>query len=150
MWPQGRGGSNPLSPTAGIFSRWMRGRIAQLVRALRLHRRGPGFESLCAHIKKKTGRWPVFFFNAGTAWYSNWLDARRELRRKPKRANERRTNIRGIFGRQPRTRERGALLAPSEHGNPCAPTETLDILRPVFYYLVAKIINAIPQFYWGL
>jgi hypothetical protein len=27
------------------------GRIAQLARALRLHRRGPGFESLCVHIK---------------------------------------------------------------------------------------------------
>lgn len=31
----------------------LKGRIAQLVRALRLHRRGPGFESLCAHKNKK-------------------------------------------------------------------------------------------------
>lgn len=36
---------------------------------------------------------------------SNRLAARRERRRKPERADERRTNIRGIFGRQPWTSE---------------------------------------------
>ncbi|MFA7088225.1 MAG: hypothetical protein WC146_02695, partial [Patescibacteria group bacterium] len=50
---------------------------------------------------------------------SNRLEARRELRRKPRRANERRTNVRGTFGRQPWTSERGAIPAPSEGGNPC-------------------------------
>jgi len=49
---------------------------------------------------------------------SDRLEASLERGRKTERKGERRTNIRGIFGRQPETSERGAILAPSERGIP--------------------------------
>ena len=49
------------------------------------------------------------------------MEARRERRRKPERADEHRTNIQGIFGHHPRTSERAAPpaggMAASEREN---------------------------------
>ncbi|MFA7088221.1 MAG: hypothetical protein WC146_02675 [Patescibacteria group bacterium] len=52
---------------------------------------------------------------------SNRLEARRELRRKPRRANERRTNVRGTFGRQPWTSELFAIRRKASAEIPASP-----------------------------
>ena len=58
LWEQSLGGSSPLLPT-----NWYTGSIAQLVRASRLHREGPPFESEWIHQHISLGssvveQWP--------------------------------------------------------------------------------------------
>ncbi len=99
----------------------LKGRIAQLVRALRLHRRGPGFESLCAHTNKNNPKGLFLFVQRSTRIRTSGERVLSEVGRPSEKESDDKPELAQGLAAGLGTRA-FRMTAKSEHGNPCAPT----------------------------